>query len=176
MLEYGYDKTTDNQEVDNMENKKVIETIEKKLEVTVEKVYEIKQEGKMVMADVKVGENNYRKIQLKEMRNQYGPYYKIMSVDKYTRKRAVEQKTTEKKPDGKLKTKTERLCSARRKDIIRFAEQNIESLSNGTATFKEIEGAAKEDTVIRFVLILNADGTRFKEDIEISKIRDGLAV
>lgn len=159
-----------------MENKKVIETIEKKLEVTVEKVYEMKQEDKMVMTDVKVGENDYRKVQLKEMKNQYGPYYKIVSVDKYTRKRAVGQKTVEKKQIGKLKTKTEQLCGARRKDIIGFAEQNISRLADGTATFKEIEGAAKEDTVIRFVLILNADGTRFKEDIEISKIREGLAV
>ncbi len=38
-----------------MDNKKVIETIEKKLEVKVEKVLEVKQNGKEVIADVKVG-------------------------------------------------------------------------------------------------------------------------
>lgn len=175
MLEYVYDKTTDNQEVDNMENKKVIETIEKKLEVTVEKVYEMMQEDKMVIADVKVGENDYRKVHLKEMRNQYGPYYKIVSADKYTRKRAIEQKLMEKKPAGKLRTKTEQLCGAKRNEIIKYAEQNISSLANGTATFKEIEGAAKGNTVIRFVLILNEDGSRFKEDIEVEKIRESIA-
>ena len=159
-----------------MENKKVIETIEKKLEVVVEKVYEMTQEDKLVVADVKVGENDYRKVTLKEMRNQYGPYYKVVSADKYTRKRVTEQKPAEKKVSGKLKTKTEQLCGARRKDIVGYAEQNIESLANGTASFKEIEGAAKDNTVIRFVLILNADGTRFKEDIEVSKIRESLAV
>ncbi len=174
MLEYDYDKTTDNQEVNNMENKKVIETIEKKLGVTVEKVYERKQEDKMVLVDVKVGECDYRKVHLKEMRNQYGPYYKIISADKYTRKRRADQKPAEKKTAGKLKTKTEQLCGARRNDIVRYAEQNISSLVNGTAKFKEIEGAAKDNTVIRFVLILNEDGSRFKEDIEIEEIRKNI--
>ncbi len=157
-----------------MENKKVIATIEKKLKVTVEKVYEITQDEKMVTADVKVGTDDYRKVELKEMKNQYGAYYKIVSEKKYTRKRATAESQIEKKTSGKLKTKTEQLCGARRKDIIGYAEQNIESLANGTASFKEIEGAAKGNTVIRFVLILNADGTRFKEDIEVSKIRESL--
>ncbi len=39
-----------------MDNKKVIETIEKKLEVKVEKVLEVKQDSKVVIVDVKVGE------------------------------------------------------------------------------------------------------------------------
>ena len=49
-----------------MDNKKVIETIEKKLEVKVEKVLEVKQDGKEVIADVKVGETSCRKVVLKE--------------------------------------------------------------------------------------------------------------
>ena len=159
-----------------MEDKKVIETIEKKLGVVVEKVYEMKQEGKIVTVDVKIRKDEYRKVVMKEMRNQYGPFYKIVSADKYTRKRVITQKcTVDKTSNKKLRTKTEKLCGALREDIFRVAKEMIESLINGEARIKEIEGAAMNDTVIRFVLLLNADGTRFKEDIEISKIREKLA-
>lgn len=161
-----------------MENKKMIETIEKKLGVKVEKVYEVTQSGKEIIVDVKVGDNAYRKVVLKEMRNQYGPYYKIISESKYARKRAeapVAEKPA-KKSETKLRTKTEMLCGARRRDIIGFATQRIGSLADGTATLKEIEGPANGDTAIRFVLILNADGSRFKEDIAISEIRENVAV
>lgn len=174
MLEYEYDKTTDNQEVGNMENKKMVETIEKKLAVTVVEVLAVDQEDKVSTVDVCIGGDDCMKVVLKEMKNQYGTYYRVMSESRYTRQPA--KKPAEKKASGKLKTKTEQLCGARRNDIIRYAEQNIASLADGTATFKEIEGAAKDNTVIRFVLLLNTDGTRFKEDIEVSKIRESLAV
>ena len=174
MLEYEYDKTTDNREVNNMENKKMVETIEKKLAVTVVEVLGVVVEDKTATLDVCIGSNDCMKVVLKEMRNQYGTYYRVMSESRYTRQPV--KKPVEKKATGKLKTKTEQLCGARRNEIIKYAQQNISSLADGTATFKEIEGAAKDNTVIRFVLLLNADGTRFKEDIEISKIRESLAV
>lgn len=160
-----------------MDNKKVIETIEKKLEVTVEKVYEVSQNGKEITADVKVGDNAYRKIVLKEMRNQYGPYYKIVSESKYTRKRAEAPAADkmEKKSKAKLRTKTEQLCGARRQEIISFAEKTISQVADGSARIKEIEGAALEDTVIRFVLLMNSDGSRFKKDIAVSTIREAVA-
>ena len=63
-----------------MDNKKMIETIEKKLEVKVEKVLEVKQDGKEVIADVKVGETSCRKVVLKESKNQYGTYYRFVSA------------------------------------------------------------------------------------------------
>ena len=174
MLEYEYDKTTDNREVNNMENKKMVETIEKKLAVTVVEVLGVVVEDKTATLDVCIGSNDCMKVVLKEMRNQYGTYYRVMSESRYTRQPV--KKPVEKKATGKLKTKTEQLCGARRNEIIKYAQQNISSLADGTATFKEIEGAAKDNTVIRFALLLNADGTRFKEDIEISKIRESLAV
>lgn len=162
-----------------MEAKKVIETIEKKLGVVVEEQYEMTQEGKVVFADVKVGEKDYRKILLKEMKNQYGPYYKIVSEEKYDRRLVPMpgiEKLEERKKEvsRKPRTKTEKLCGGTRKEIISFAETEIECVANGTASIKEIEGAAKDDTVIRFVLLLNTDGSRFKEDIEIKKIREAL--
>lgn len=156
-----------------MENKKMIETIEKKLKVKVERVLEVKQDGKEIIIDVNEGDRNCRKIVLKEMKNQYGPYYKIVSESKYIKEEKREQE--EKKP-AVLRTKTERLCGARRRDIIGFASQRIGSLADGTATLKEIEGPANNDTSIRFVLILKADGSRFKDDILISEIRESIAV
>lgn len=188
-----------------MENKKMIETIEKKLEVTVEKVLEVKQEEKDIIVDVKVGKDNYRKVVLREMKNQYGSYYKIVSDSQYIRETTEEvdmnngvdmediyddetiikmqwgkvedeKPVVEKKKATSLKTKTERLCGARRNDIIEYAKKTIGRLLDGSATFKEIEGAAKEDTVIRFVLTLNSDGSRVKEDLEISNIRAGVCV
>lgn len=170
MLEYEYDKTTDNQEVDDMENKKMVETIEKKLAVTVAEVIGEVREDKSITLDVSIGADDCMKVVLKEMKNQYGTYYRVMSESRYTRQPAM------KKTSGKLKTKTEQLCGARRKDIISFAEHNIVSLIDGSATLKEIEGPAKEDTAIRFVLILKADGSRFKEDIDIAVIRESMAV
>ena len=151
----------------------MIETIEKKLVVKVEKVYEVTQNGKEIIVDMNEGCSNCRKVVLKEMKNQYGPFYKIVSESKYIRE---ERKTQEEKKPAALRTKTERLCGARRRDIIGFATQRIESLADGTATLKEIEGPANNDTSIRFVLILNADGSRFKEDIVISEIRESVAV
>lgn len=156
-----------------MENKKMIETIEKKLGVKVEKVYEVSQNGKEIIIDVSEGSGNCRKVVLKEMKNQYGPYYKIVSESKYIRE---EKKVQEEKKSAALRTKTERLCGARRRDIIGFAAQRIGCLVDGTATLKEIEGPANDDTAIRFVLILNDDGSRFKEDIAISEIRESMAV
>ena len=156
-----------------MENKKMIETIEKKLDVKVAEVYKVFQTGKEIAVDVNVGGPNCLKVVLKEMRNQYGPYYRIVSESTYT---IQEKKASEKKRSAVLRTKTERLCRARRKDIIDFAERKIASLADGSATFKEIEGPAKEDTTIRFVLILKADGSRFKEDITVAEIRDSIAV
>lgn len=158
-----------------MEDKKVINTIEKKLGVSVEKVCDVTHDGKEVIADVKVGDDHYLKVVLKEMRNQYGTYYRVISEEKYT------EKITEVHNPGsiepiKLKTKTEKLCGAKRKDIISFAEKTISSLADGTATLKEIEGPAKEDTTIRFVLLLNSDGSRFKQDIDVSIIKEGVTV
>lgn len=155
-----------------MENKKMVETIEKKLDVTVEKVLEVAQDGKSITVDVKLGNDDYRKVVLKEMKNQYGPYYKFISESKYIRE--VEKAPVAEKKPVTLRTKTERLCGARRKDIISIAEKKIISLAEGTATLKEIEGPAKENTAIRFVMILNADGSRFKEDIDISKIKESI--
>lgn len=193
--------------------KKMVETIEKKLGVTVDEVLEVVQEDKEATVYVSVGENDYRKVVLKEMKNQYGIYYKIVSDSQYTRetveedddpndgvdmndiydeetinkmewgKEEDEEENTvkveiinknEKKAATSLKTKTERLCGARRKDIITYAEERIEQLADGSATLKEIEGPAKEDTAIRFVLILKADGTRVKEDIDIEEIRESI--
>lgn len=156
-----------------MENKKMIETIEKKLGVKVKKVLEVKQDGKEIIVDVSEGGSNCRKVTLKEMKNQYGSCYKIVSESKYIRE---EKKMQEEKKPTALRTKTERLCGARRRDIIGFATQRIGSLADGTATLKEIEGPANGDTSIRFVLILNADGSRFKEDIAITEIRESMAV
>ena len=82
---------------------------------------------------------------------------------------------TKKQAGRKPRTKTEMLCGAVRKEILEVAERLIESVANGEARIKEIEGT-KEDAVIRFVLILNTDETSFKEDIAISKIRESLAV
>ncbi len=87
-----------------MDNKKMIETIEKKLEVKVEKVFEVTQNGKEVTVDVKVGDNNYRKVVLKEAKNQYGTYYRLVSETKYTRKRATNAPQTDNQPGGR------RLC------------------------------------------------------------------
>lgn len=156
-----------------MENKKIIETIEKKLGVKVKEVYEVSQNGKEFTVDVNEGGSNCRKVVLKEMRNQYGPYYKIVSESAYIKQ---EKKAPAEKKPAMLRTKTERLCGARRKDIIEFATRKIESLADGSATLKEIEGPANEDTAIRFVLILNENGSRFKEDIAISEIRENVAV
>ena len=44
-----------------------------------------------------------------------------------------------------------------------------------SARIKEIEGAALENTVIRFVLLMNGDDSRFKEDIAVSTIREAVA-
>ncbi len=158
-----------------MDNKKMIETIEKKLEVKVEKVFEVTQNGKEVTVDVKVGDNNYRKVVLKEAKNQYGTYYRLVSETKYTRKRATNAPQTDKKSSGKLRTKTEQLCGARRQEIISFAEKTISQVADGSARIKEIEGAALENTVIRFVLLMNGDDSRFKEDISVSTIREAVA-
>lgn len=149
--------------------KKVVETIEKKLAVTVEKVIGIEQKGKEVVADVKVGTGTYKKVVLKEMANQYGPYYKIVSESDYT----MEEKKpeTEKMISGKLRTKTEMLCGVRRRNIINVAMETIKALSDGTATLKEIEGPANGDTAIRFVLV-GINGERFKEDIEVIRIKE----
>lgn len=79
---------------------KIIATIEKKLEVKVENVYGIEKDGNIVTADVKLGENNYRKVELKELRNQYGEYYKIVSEKAYTRKRVESKKAQNEPTDG----------------------------------------------------------------------------
>lgn len=157
-----------------MENKKMVETIEKKLGVKVEKVLEVMQEGKEVIANVGIGGNDCMKIQMKEIKNQYGPYYKIVSSESY--KLPAEEKKEAPARTAKLRTKTEKLCGATRKAIIDLAEKTISSVADGSARIKEIEGAALNDTVIRFVLLTNADNSRFKEDIEISRIRESLAV
>lgn len=159
-----------------MDNKKIIEKIEKKLEVKVKKVLEVKQNGKEVIADVKVGDTRCRKVVLKESKNQYGTYYRFVSASEYELKVEAEPKKAEKKSSGKLRTKTEQLCGARRKDIISFAEKTISQVADGSARIKEIEGAALENTVIRFVLLMNGDGSRFKADIAVSTIRERLAV
>lgn len=157
-----------------MENKKVIETIEKKLGIKVEKVLVAGQEGKEVVVDVCIDGRKCMKVHMKEMRNQYGPYYKLVSSESY--EASVQEKKETPKRAAKLRTKTERLCGAARREIIALAEQTISSVADGTARIKEIEGAAMNDTVIRFVLLMNENGSRFKEDIEISKIRESLAV
>ncbi len=157
-----------------MDNKKVIETIEKKLEVKVEKVFEVTQSGKEVTADIMAGKDDYRKVVLKEAKNQYGTYYRIVSERKYTRKRVTVAPKMEKKPSGKLRTKTEQLCGARRQEIISFAEKTISQVADGSARIKEIEGAVLENTVIRFVLLMNSDDSRFKEDIAVNIIRDAV--
>jgi hypothetical protein len=158
-----------------MDNKNAIKAIEKKLKVKVEKVLEVKQDGKKIIADVKVGETSCRKVVLKEARNQYGTYYRFVSASEYEMKVEAEPKKAEKKSSGKLRTKTEQLCGARRQEIISFAEKTISKVANGSARIKEIEGAALENTVIRFVLLMNEDDSRFKEDIAISTIKKAVA-
>ncbi len=176
MLEYEYDKTKEIlKEIKGMDNKKMIETIEKKLEINVEKVLEVKQDGKEIIADVKVGETSCRKVVLKESKNQHGTYYRFVSASEYEMKVEAEPKKAEKKSSGKLRTKTEQLCGARRQEIIRFAEKAISQVADGSAQIKEIEGAALENTVIRFVLLMNGDDCRFKEDIAVSTIREAIA-
>lgn len=157
-----------------MDNKKVIETIEKKLEVKVEKVLEVKQDSKVVIVDVKVGEASYRKVVLKESKNQHSIYYRFVSASEYEMKVESEVKKAEKKSSGKLRTKTEQLCGARRQEIISFAEKTIGKVADGSAKIKEIEGAALENTVIRFVLLMNGDDSRFKEDIAVRTIREAI--
>ena len=157
-----------------MGNKKMIETIEKKLEVKVEKVLEVKQDGKEVTVDVKVGETSCRKVILKEAKNQYGPYFRFVSFGAYEMEKETAP-AAKKKSSGKLKTKTEQLCGARRNEIISFAEKNIGKVADGSARIKEIEGAALDNTVIRFVLLMNGNDSRFKEDIAISTIREAVA-
>ena len=158
-----------------MDNKNAIKAIEKKLKVKVEKVLEVKQDGKKIIADVKVGETSCRKVVLKEARNQYGTYYRFVSASDYEMNVEAEPKKAEKKSSGKLRTKTEQLCGARRQEIISFAEKTISKVANGSARIKEIEGAALENTVIRFVLLMNEDDSRFKEDIAISTIKKAVA-
>lgn len=155
-----------------MNEKKMVETIEKKLEVKVAKVLAVAQEDNEVVADVCIGGRKCMKVQMKEMKNQYGPYYKLVSSKSY--EMAVEENKETPKRTAKPRTKTERLCGANRKEIIALAEKTIGSVADGTARIKEIEGAAQNDTVIRFVLLLNSDDSRFKEDIEIRKIRESL--
>ncbi len=153
-----------------MDNKKMIGTIEKKTGVKVEKVLEVKQNGKEIAFEVKIGETKCLKGVLRESRNQYGVYYRFVSASEYEMK----AKKPSKEAGRKLRTKTEHLCCAERKDIINFAEKNIKSLMDGSATFREIEGPAKNDTVIRFVLIQKVDGIRVKEDIDIMDIKKGI--
>ena len=157
-----------------MNEKKMVETIEKKLEVKVVKILAVSQEGKEVVVDVCIGGRNCMKVQMKEMKNQYGPYYKVLDSKSY--EMATEEKKETPKKATKLRTKTEKLCGANRKAIIGLAEKTIGSVTDGTARIKEIAGAAQNDTVIRFVLLMNSDDSRFKEDIEIGKIRESLAV
>ena len=66
-----------------MKEKKMVETIEKKLEVKVVKILAVSQEGKEVVVDVCIGGRNCMKVQMKEMKNQYGPYYKLVSSENY---------------------------------------------------------------------------------------------
>lgn len=157
-----------------MENKKMVETIKKKLDLKVERVLAVSREDKEVVVNICISGRNCMKVQMKEMRNQYGPYYKLVSSESY--EAAVTEKKEASKRTAKPRTKTERLCGATRREIIALAEQTISRVADGTARIKEIEGAAQNDTVIRFVLLMNDDDSRFKEDIEISKIRESLAV
>lgn len=159
-----------------MDNKKVIETIEKKFGVNVEEVLEVRHDGNEVIADVKVGETSCRKVVLKEAKNQYGTYYRIVSSGEYEIKDDAGPQKAEKKPSRNPRTKTEMLCGAGRKEIISFAEKSISKVADGSARIKEIEGAALGDTVIRFVLLMNVDGSRFKEDIAVSRIREAVAL
>lgn len=161
-------------EEDDMDNKKVVETIEKKLEVKVLEVLEVRQDGREVTADVKVGAASYRKVVLREAGNQHGTYYRLVSASEYEMRGEPDKEA--KKPSRKPRTKTERLCGAGRMEIISFAEKSIGKVADGSARIKEIEGAALGDTVIRFVLLMNADGSRFKEDIAVSRIREAVAI
>lgn len=88
-----------------MESKKMIGTIEKKLDVKVEKVLGVTQEGNEMQVDVSIGSGNCWKVCLKEMKNQYGPYYKITFSESY--EMPVEEKKPTPKKDTKLRTKTE---------------------------------------------------------------------
>ena len=99
----------------------------------------------------------------------------VPSASEYELKVEAEPKKAEKKSSGKLRTKTEQLCGARRQEIISFAEKTISQVADGSARIKEIEGAALENTVIRFVLLMNGDDSRFKEDIAVSTIREAVA-
>ena len=156
-----------------MESKKMIGTIEKKLDVKVEKVLGVTQEGKEIQVDVSTGSGNCMKVCLKEMKNQYGPYYKITFSESY--EMPVEEKKPASKKSAKLRTKTEQLCGANRKAILDLAEKTIRSVADGTARIKEIEGPHCNDTTIRFVLLRTADGERFKEDISVSEIANNIA-
>ena len=93
----------------------------------------VKQDGKEVIADVKVGETSCRKVVLKESKNQYGTYYRFVSASEYELKVEAEPKKAEKKSSGKLRTKTEQLCGARRQEIISFAEKTISKVADGSA-------------------------------------------
>lgn len=104
-----------------------------------------------------------------------GTYYRFVSASEYEMKVEDESKKAEKKSSGKLRTKTEQLCGARRQEIISFAEKTISLVADGSARIKEIEGAALDNTVIRFVLLMNGDDSRFKEDIAVGAIREAVA-
>lgn len=158
--------------------KKMLETIEKKVGAAVINVNGYEEGEKEIMLDVDLADWSSNKVVLRKARNQYGEYYRFVSCTPYIKEVKKEEVKAEvqaeKKASAKLRTKTERLCGARRKEIIRFAEENIGSLVDGTATLKEIEGPSKEDTAIRFVLILT-DGSRVKEDIDVETIRASIA-
>ena len=104
-----------------------------------------------------------------------GTYYRFVSASEYEMKVEDESKKAEKKSSGKLRTKTEQLCGARRQEIISFTENTISQAADGSARIKEIECAALENTVIRIVLLMNEDDRLFKEDIAVSTIREAVA-
>lgn len=158
-----------------MDNKKIIETIEKKLSITVADTLGIVEDGKEVSVSIKADSGTGHKIVLKEMKNQYGLFYKIISDSEFEIEAEKNPKADVNAESASFRTKTERLCGAKRKEIIRFARGIIGSLVDGSAALKEIEGPAKNDTAIRFVLIRNEDGYRFKEDIDIETIKSSIA-
>lgn len=144
--------------------KKIIDTIEKKLNVEVIHVFEIKQDGKEIIANLKLSENEGLKVLLKEMKNQYGTCYKVISASNYEIKKEEKKK--------KFRTKTENLCGKQRNKIVEYAKKVIKELEEGTAVFKEIEGPTKGDEYIRFMLISTIDGKSVKADISVEELRE----
>lgn len=153
---------------------KMVETVNAKLGVKVVDVILVEEEGKDISLNLEVEGGKGMLVQLKSMKNQYGEYFKVVSSEEYEIEVPVkEEEKKEEKKTKKFRTKTEQMCMAARTDIIAFASKAIESIVNGLANIKEIEGLALDGSAVRFVVV-NNDGTLSKADLTVESIRQAV--